>query len=184
MMLAVLGCNRTDAPSGNDMAVAGQPAVVPIPSVSQPPGHQKMVKMLREINDRLIGENKFLGDEDVKELRKKVGAIHAGTDDASRCKLQFQLGESELRLGNEQDAITLLTAAHELLASPEVGESLGPEGEMAVSFQLGVAYMRLAETLNCCRRNTPDSCIFPIRERGSTRTGNHRSTRSDFFRKY
>ena len=30
-------------------------------------------------------------------------------------------------------------------------------------FRLGVAYMRLGETQNCCLRHTPESCILPLR---------------------
>ena len=33
----------------------------------------------------------------------------------------------------------------------------------ALIFRLGVAYVRLGETQNCCLRNEPESCILPIR---------------------
>ena len=38
------------------------------------------------------------------------------------------------------------------------------------NIQLGVAYMRLGETRNCCLRSTPESCILFSGERYSLRT--------------
>jgi hypothetical protein len=166
VLLGVLGCNRSNVETVSDGAATGQHATARISSVSQPPGHQKMVAQLQRIAEQLRGENSYLGDSEVRKMRQLAATLAVGSGDAKSCNLRLQLGVSELRLGNETEAISQLTQAHELLASPDIRAAMGPEQSITVPFQLGVAYMRLAESLNCCQRNTPDSCIMPIQGEG------------------
>ena len=52
-----------------------------------------------------------------------------------------------------------------------------------IDFSLGIAWLRRGETQNCCLRNTPDSCLFPIRGTGihTDREGSARA--AEYFHK-
>jgi hypothetical protein len=78
-----------------------------------------------------------------------------------RWLLYFDLGEEELLLGNEEEAIEYLSKAYSRL--PELADYLRKDLPIILSFRLGVAYLRWAETLNCSLQMTPESCIFPIK---------------------
>jgi hypothetical protein len=60
------------------------------------------------------------------------------------------------------ESISHLARAYQLLPPEQLKERLGNY----TRFRLGVAYMRLGETLNCCQRHTPESCIVPIQGAG------------------
>jgi hypothetical protein len=63
-----------------------------------------------------------------------------------------------LYAGNVREAIARLEAAAALLPAGRRG-SLDAD---IVRFELGVAYLRLAETENCCARHDAESCILPL----------------------
>ena len=65
-----------------------------------------------------------------------------------------------MNLGMEEEAIEHIEQAL------QVAKVDGRPDRISVLYWLGVAYLRLAETENCCARNTPDSCILPIRATG------------------
>ncbi len=125
-----------------------------------------MLQTLREIKNRLPDENPYLGNREARELRQHADSLPAETADLNRAALFNQLGLAELRLGREHQAIEDLTEALRLLGTVEGQEDLIRDANMSLTFELGVAHMRLAETENCCQRNTPDSCILPIRGDG------------------
>lgn len=127
-------------------------------------GHQKMLALLAEINVRAAHENTYLGDTRARGLRDQLKNLGPTSSDTQRLELHFQLGEAELMLGNEGAAIQQLSAAYRLL--PKLKNLLMPESVNGLIFRLGVAYMRLGETQNCCLRYSPDSCILPIRGGG------------------
>ena len=129
-------------------------------------GHQKMLELLADINARVPDEHLWLGDSRARGLRADLASFPASGSPSDLCQLHFNLGKAELRLGRENEAIDQLTTAYRMISSPSVHSALGHKWQNAITFQLGVAYMRVAETQNCCRRNTPDSCILPIRGQG------------------
>ena len=80
----------------------------------------------------------------------------------NRWRVMFQLSGEELRLGNEAEAIRLLTDALALI--PETDENR--PGIDLTNYSLGVAYLRLAETRNCALHPHAEACILPLRGRG------------------
>ncbi len=87
------------------------------------------------------------------------------------------LGMAELREGGAEKGIEFLKQAIELMADVDFGaavrDGLIPKMAEARVYQqnrtmlnLGVAYLRLGEIENCCRRYSAESCIFPIRGEG------------------
>ncbi|MDE0297108.1 MAG: CRTAC1 family protein [Candidatus Poribacteria bacterium] len=127
-------------------------------------GHDKMLALLQRIADRTSDENPFLGDKTARKLRKRLNSLPSNTSNPIKWKLHMQVGEKELRLGNEAEAINHFKEA---LAITRLSRAeVPPHAVIESHFYLGLAYMRMAETRNCCLRHTPESCILPIRGKG------------------
>ena len=75
----------------------------------------------------------------------------------------MEVAVQEARLGDELAAIEHFEAAAGLFGNAP--PALAGWGTY-LSFRLGVSYLRLGESRNCCARNTPQSCILPIRGGG------------------
>lgn len=127
-------------------------------------GHERMREWLGQIAEDARHNNPIVGDRTASEFRSIVdlpGYLDRLPPDR-KWKLLYDLGERELRLGNEADAIQRLTASLDAADSTSA-----PARYRKLShFRLGIAYLRFAETQNCCQRNTPDSCIVPIQGEG------------------
>lgn len=132
------------------------------PSVT--PGHQRMLTLLQKIADRTSAENPYLGDGPARMLRKRLATLPPNTSHPTKWRLHMQAGKEELRLGNEADAIYHYTQACELTRLDQA--NVPPLAVIEANFDLGLAYMRLGETQNCCLRHTPESCILPLRGGG------------------
>ncbi len=126
------------------------------------PGHRKMLELLEEIAQATNEKHPYLGSAQLVGLRKELALMGEDGPARDRWKLHFIVGQQELRLGNERAAIESLSRAYELLSEAQPGARWAHE----TTFHLGVAYMRLGETQNCCQRNSPDSCILPLRGDG------------------
>jgi len=151
--------------------VASIPAETAAREVS--PGHQKMLDVLKQIADQTPEEHIYIGDSVARRLRERLAATPADTPASERWQLYMAAGEAELHLGNEAEAINLFTRARQLLPPPSPTTLGGIEGGSPVPavvnqtlFRLGVAYLRLGETQNCCLRLMPESCTLPLRGGG------------------
>ncbi|AWT60455.1 MAG: hypothetical protein DF168_01669 [Candidatus Moanabacter tarae] len=130
----------------------------------QTEGHKKMVSLLSHIKARSRDENIWLGDREVRIKRRQLKELGPFATSDSRWRGNFEVGMLELRLGNEAQAIEHLRKSYELL--PDVVHRLPKGWDNHNLFELGVAYLRMGETQNCCLRNNPESCILPIRNAG------------------
>jgi hypothetical protein len=129
-------------------------------SFAQPAGHGKMLEALARIADRADEEHYYLESRTARDLRAELDRLG---DDAP-WKLHLTYGVAELRLGHEQTGIEHLTRAYDLVHGPDFEAPVAVLSQ--VSFYLGVGYLRLAETQNCCERRTARSCILPIQGSG------------------
>ena len=130
-------------------------------------GHQKMLALLKQIGDQTGETNNYIGEGMAHQLRRHLANLPVDASDLTRWRVHTELGEAELRLGNEAAAIDQLTQAGKLL--PRLRGQLSPLMANQTLFRLGVAYMRRAETENCCTKpngipSNPDSCILPLRD--------------------
>ena len=123
-----------------------------------------MVSLLSHIKARSRDENIWLGDREVRIKRRRLKELGPFATSDSRWRGNFEVGMLELRLGNEAQAIEHLRKSYELL--PDVVHRLPKGWDNHNIFELGVAYLRMGETQNCCLRNNPESCILPIRNAG------------------
>lgn len=123
-----------------------------------------MQTLLREIANNIPDQHPWLGDQAVREMRRRLAELPEDSDEMARLILTTQLGRSEVQLGNEAEAIALLEVAYQKVIQLEGSISTGDVVETV--FRLGLAYMRLGESENCCQLNTPDSCLLPIQGGG------------------
>ncbi|MCH2115445.1 MAG: VCBS repeat-containing protein [Pirellulales bacterium] len=126
-----------------------------------PKHHLRMLAELKDIRTQSQGENRYVGHTSVKRLRDQAANTLASAPAADRWKVHFALGKAELKLGYERPAIDAFSECVNIAASLQ--GRVPEKAQLQLLFELGVAYLRHGETQNCCRRNTPDSCIVPIR---------------------
>ncbi len=126
------------------------------------PGHKRMLTILKEIADRTTETNDYIGNRLVNRLRGVLANLPPDTPDLIRWRLRMEIAEGELRLGNETAAISEFSQARQLI--PQLRGRLSALEANRTLFRLGVAYIRRAETENCCQRHTPESCILPLQE--------------------
>ena len=132
--------------------------VPPAPSAS----HQRMLALLQNIADRTPDTHPYIGDWRARRFREELRALPATDTGPNRWRLMVQLAGEELRLGNEAEAIRLLTDALALI--PRTAEN--SPGLDFNNYRLGVAYLRLAETQNCALHPNAEACILPLRGNG------------------
>jgi hypothetical protein len=120
-----------------------------------------MVDTLAQLAVNMSEKHVYVGSGLVDRIHTTLAALPPGTPTRQRWELHMQLGEAQLNLGREAEAIENLTRALELLEEP--GFQAPATAVNGTHFRLGVAYIRLAETENCCLRHSPESCILPLR---------------------
>ena len=150
------------------------PQALPQPSAAGSPrtlsSHDRMLALLRETAVLTLGDHPILGDKLARELRPRVararfdGSSSPAAEQA--IKLYSLLGKEELRLGNIDQAIEHLSAAYRGRKLSDREGRASPQEVAEAAYSLGIAYMRLGETRNCCVRNSPESCLLPIRGGG------------------
>ncbi|MEM7351754.1 MAG: FG-GAP-like repeat-containing protein [Acidobacteriota bacterium] len=123
------------------------------------PGHQRMVAALEAIRQASPQQNVYVGDAKARHLRRQV-AQAANRTAQEQAQLRLELGNAELRLGREHEAIRQLQRALALLPALETADQ---KLALEIRFRLGVAYLRLGETANCAAHHSAESCILPLR---------------------
>ncbi|MEO2092467.1 MAG: FG-GAP-like repeat-containing protein [bacterium] len=131
-------------------------------ALSESESHTRMLALLERIGRGTSTRHPYLGRAMADRIVGALSSLGAEAPIRQRWELNFGAGEAELQLGNLQAAIEYLTVAHDLLPI----EGLDAQATAYNKFKLGVAYLRLAETQNCCLLNQPESCIIPIRGGG------------------
>ncbi len=148
------------AAAGPDSAARAQPQSSPArvrPDPAGPPdGHDLMLRWLARARERSATENVYTGGEVHAAERAELESLPPDAPAGLRLRLSLAVGRDDLRLGNNR------AAAERLLEAYELAEGRDTE----VTFQLGLAHLRLGETQNCIRHRHPDSCVLPIRSGG------------------
>jgi hypothetical protein len=129
---------------------------------TQPPGHQNMVALLKQIADDTPSTHLFLGDTAVRDGRARLASLPVSAPDPDRWQLLIDLGQAELRAGDLTEAIDHLSQGRQIVSRAGDPVTLAPWITSNL-FHLGVAYMRLGETQNCTMHGTATSCILPLR---------------------
>ena len=138
-----------------------RPAISEAYATASEASHERMRLELTEVSRRVNSENPFLGNKKWLEAEQAFAAFPARTDPGYREKLLGELGWAKLIYGSENEAISDLEEARSMLKSfpPQVRD---PFELTKIEESLALAYLRLAETENCCAKPNPESCIFPL----------------------
>ena len=166
-LVLLIGCGRSTTPSPTTPADTD--------------GHQAMRGVLAEIAASTPAEHPYLGTAKARQLRLRWQRLKAKQTAPTydHWKLLYDLGKAETRLGRLREGVDRLSEAYQMLpkvdfigARADGGALPQTEGSLATvmanrnRFYLGVAYLRLAETQNCCLKHNAESCILPIQGGG------------------
>ena len=121
-----------------------------------------MLALLQRLADETPDTNTYQGDRDARQLREALSAVPATERSTNRWRLMVRLADEELRLGNEAEAIRLLTGARDMVPDIEANRVVLNYNH----YRLGVAWLRLAETQNCALHPNAEACILPLQGRG------------------
>lgn len=122
--------------------------------------HGRMVALLEEQARTALQSNVFFGQQAAEQRQQELAELAA----QAPWRLRLDVGVDLLRAGKEREGIAVLAAARDAMQAGKI--SFDADAAIAVSFHLGVGWLRLAETNNCCARPTTDTCIFPLRGSG------------------
>lgn len=130
-------------------------------------GQEKILLTLEEMGKGTNREDSFFGAGKIQKLRASLEQMPPGEVSQLKPRLLYALGREELRMNNLEEGITRLKEALKLAPAVNFPSStLRDVWINRVRFNLGVGYLRLGETENCCQRYTAESCIVPIRGTG------------------
>ncbi len=168
VFVAVSGCkSRVSQPEPREQALSS-PFQMTRRKLLPSNSHEQMLEELQTIEASTNESIDWLGDAKAIALRQQLAAAPLRSDPSETLVMRSKLAKLELRLGNEQSAIEQLRECRQLLN--QMTDQLSTEETRRLSIELefivGVANLRLAETENCCTRQSPDSCLIPIRGSG------------------
>ena len=125
-----------------------------------------MLGLLAEIREQTDRNHPYVGSYELKALNQKLGQAAQSLPPNERWMSMFRVAQIELRLGKENESIEHFLKC--LQFAPQIVPDRQKLGALSgkILQELGVAYMRLGESQNCCARNHPDSCILPIQGGG------------------
>ncbi len=130
-------------------------------------GQGVILETLRRLSEAAEHDHPLLGDRKVRALRARLSAIPEPSETPEHSRALYELGIEELRMNALEEGITHLDHALSLtakIAFPD--DAQRTLWTNRIRFQLGVGYLRLGETENCCLLYTAESCIVPIRGGG------------------
>ncbi len=185
--VAIAGCGRESDPRSSGRSSTGSApnstATAPTntsaanPRLTPQQSHAKMVSVLEEIEKAVKKGNPYFGEAEIGDLEAKLRELPPQAT-KRRWRFEYLLGWNLTRLGRFEEAIEHLKVAHELSASIREYLESGEEQNMRLqqfafpirgqeaTFDLGIAYLRFAESCNCQKHHKSESCILPIQGGG------------------
>lgn len=139
------GCSPTSAP--------------PETSAIESDSHTQMVDELAAIRDRSLTNDPFFEEASIADTQRLL-ALTPEHRFVERFKLNIKLGNALRRLGKNEQAVEFMEAARRIHDEYQLTGSR--EDETRFYFEVGLTYLRLAETDNCVHCQTGESCILPI----------------------
>ncbi len=121
--------------------------------------HRQMLSKLAEVEKQTEVDNYYLSYVGIEQLEQGIADDpEVRNDPAALAELQLELGMRKLRYGLERESIE-----HFIKLQKAAGQRGNTGMQIDVGFHLALAWLRLAETENCCAKPGPDSCIFPLK---------------------
>lgn len=123
-----------------------------------------MHEALDGIRQRALVDNPYFQTASVARQKSQLAGLPLSGQDMDRFVLLGLLAQDYRRLGKIELAVEHLQAAEQLRA--KAGLVIQRESETQFLFEIGLTYLRLAETENCVHCQTGESCILPIQGEG------------------
>ena len=169
-VIILTGCSGSEQKSDDSSHEGAPPQEIVLPEPQFQDGHTRMLGVLKEHAERIANEHPIMGRKRVLMLRQQIEKLK---NDAPRGMSRMQiagqyslLGQSEMWQGNLDQALSIYNNAFDLIKALREENKIPQTINMQISYTLGLAHMRRGETRNCCQRNSPDSCLLPIRGKG------------------
>ena len=123
----------------------------------RPTPRAEFEEICRRLKD---GDMPWYGEQPAREITRRLESLSGAPEEEAG--LHVDLGVELLKLGRPGEAIAELRRGLELADRVRPGDPRRWE----VTWQLGLAYLQLAEDQNCIERHNEASCILPIRPEG------------------
>jgi hypothetical protein len=120
-------------------------------------GHKRMLDALQKILAETDDVNELLGSTKVRRLKEGLAKLPATAKTAARFTLLVELGDAMVYYGDELEGLDVFAQAF-ALPRAEIPDDLYQESKT----RYGAAWLRRAETENCCAYHNSDSCILPF----------------------
>lgn len=121
--------------------------------------HEKMVETLARLHRQFGAANPYYGEAAIRRYKGIIDSLDRNKEPRRFFENLLRLGQANVEYGNLSAGIEQLTYAYRTLKHNEAP----PQIMVQVTFNLGLAYLRLGETENCCALYAPESCILPLR---------------------
>ena len=129
-----------------------------------------MLDRLNQVRLASLQNDPFRGNSKRRRYREQLFTLPKDAAAISRIHLLVEIAQSELIDGFNRDAIKYLQQAMDLLNATNESNKIDPaqfnEAHTKLVQDLGVAWLRVAETENCVHCKTGASCILPIQSDG------------------
>ena len=134
-------------------------------------GHDQMVATMQELAEWSRTNHPILGDRGARillaQLQQLVASRRHDPDGLNAfLDLHMQLGQAESQLGKLKRGIRHYETVLNTFKQQPATAAVKQDTLLEVQYRLAVCWMRMGETQNCCLRNSPDSCLLPIRGTG------------------
>lgn len=121
--------------------------------------HAKMEAILASVRDRDLDGNPYYGKGVITSAEQKLATTDKSNGMSDYVMGTILVGKANIDYGNLETGIGQLLETDNYLMKQKDASSL-----MAIaSFELGMAYLRLGETENCCATFSPESCTLPLK---------------------
>ena len=129
-------------------------------SIESLKSHMAMRQYFTQLIESDALTNPYYGNSLVKRYEAALNLAQKDENQEAMASLMARLGLALVDYGNIDEGIEKLKQAYKIYDRPRFPKNT--LGELA--YAMGVAYMRMGETDNCCAINVADSCIIPFSE--------------------
>ena len=153
------------------LIIIAVPATILASCMGHTSSNEDMLKLLASVEKKVhCPKNVFCPEAKLEFYDSLLKVVRSEND---RNGAEYNIGNTYLELGNEQQAVTILETLLHRVSIP--GHDL--EEQKIVMKALGMAYLRLGERTNCVHDHSNQSCIFPIAGKGvhANKTGSQKA---------
>ena len=163
VLLASISCKPgKQQPDHENISIPNTP-LLPVASG----GQEQILSTIAGIKQSMNQGNSFFGKGRIPDLQAELNRFPTSDISPEKIKILYTLGREELRMNNLEVGISHL---NEALTNASEGSfesnKLRNIWINRIRYSLGVGYLRLGETENCCQKYNADSCIVPIQGDG------------------